>query len=171
MSFEVRARKGAWEVVLTDEPPFVHALAMAPSSLEPELNSGTWLVVAFPVWSHSAIVSVHAAMDCAKEYQGAFQLGIRPFDAFQEFQRWWPSGHTPNKQGSSIHYGSQATVSSKGDLRITVDPRGIPRWLGLREGSVVYSALGQRSLDDLKGLADRLVKKAPAPRTYGIVGE
>ncbi len=52
MSFKVQPIEGdKWELVFSDEPSYIHALKMAPERMEPELNSGVWLVVTFPVWS------------------------------------------------------------------------------------------------------------------------
>src|SRR5438094_490694 len=48
MSFTVQPIVGGkWDLVVLDEPTYVHALKMAPEAMEPELNSRVWLVVTF----------------------------------------------------------------------------------------------------------------------------
>src|SRR5438128_1820893 len=83
------------ELVLSDEPSYIHALEMAPESREPELEHGAWLVVAFPIWSGPVRHSVHAAVACAKDHQGKFQLGIRPYNSHEEIYKWWPVNEAP----------------------------------------------------------------------------
>src|SRR5438094_606486 len=91
MSFNVQRGAGdKWKLIVSEEPGFVHALPVAPASLEPELNSGTWLIVAFSIWSIHDRHSVLGAINCAKRFGGRFQLGIRPYDSFEENARWWP---------------------------------------------------------------------------------
>jgi hypothetical protein len=96
MSWELKYIEGKkWDLVFSDEPTYVHALKTAPDSMEPELEAGTWLVVAFPVWSGPVRDSVRAAIDSAKHLSGRIQLGVRPYYFDNEILKWWPATETP----------------------------------------------------------------------------
>ncbi|HEY8158975.1 MAG TPA: hypothetical protein VIF10_09770 [Methylobacter sp.] len=100
MSFNVtRDQEGYPRIALTDEPPYCHALAAAPSAREPELNSGNWLVMAFAVWSVPDNLAIQTALDVTKRFGGKLNLGLRPFDDLEELDAWYPrledDGHSP----------------------------------------------------------------------------
>lgn len=149
MSFELRVVNDLWELSFVDEPSFVHALKMAPESMEPELKSGIWLVVTFPVWGSPTIRnSVRAAVASAKDYGGKFQLGVRPSDYHEELYKWWPSGEAPAGGDNLLvaHDESQRAV------HISTDPSTSPVWLVLRDGQVVHQGAGPRSKEQLSEL-------------------
>lgn len=156
MGFKVQAVEGdKWEVVLSDEPSYIHALKMAPEAMEPELESGTWLVVAFPVWSAPVRHSVLAAVACAKLYNGKFHLGVRPFDSHEEMSRWWPAGDIPAGGGVSL------TVQDdphRREVHITTDTITDPAWLVLKDGQVVYRGGGPRSAEQLGDMMHGVVQ-------------
>jgi len=147
MGFDIQAIEGdKWEVVLSDEPSYIHALKMAPEALEPELGSGLWLVVAFPVWSGPVRDSVRAAIAYAKQYGGKFHLGVRPFDYHEEMSAWWPASEVPAGGGMSL------TVQDdphRREVHITTDTSTDPAWLVLKDGQVVYRGTGARSAEQL----------------------
>jgi hypothetical protein len=93
-----RDPSGRPRVALSGEPPCCWALQAAPPSIEPELGRGDWLVVAFPAWSMPDIEAVGVALDVARRFGCAFQLGLRPFDSPDEHRSWLPEltgGQTP----------------------------------------------------------------------------
>jgi hypothetical protein len=149
MSFEVRPIKGdKWELVLTDEPGYIHALKMAPDSMEPELKSGVWLIVVFPVWSGPVRHSVRAAVASAKAHGGKFQLGVRPSDYHEELYKWWPGGEAPAGGDNLL----MAQDESRRAVHISTDPSSSPVWLVLRDGQGVHQGAGPRSKEQLSEL-------------------
>jgi hypothetical protein len=125
---------GKWKLVFRDECKFVHALEMAPPSREAELDVGSWLIVAFAIWSGPARASVQIALDFAKASGGSFQLGVRPFDDHEELLTWWPSDSRRACMASIV----------KDNLE--------PVWLLLREGNTSYQGTGAKSAEQLKRL-------------------
>lgn len=150
MSFEIQPIEGdAWKLVFFDEPSYVHALKMAPEAMEPELSSGAWLVVVFPVWSGPVRDSVRAAISCAKDYGGKFQLGVRPFDSHDEIYKWWPVSEAPT--------AGKVLLAVQGDgprraIQISTDPSSSPMWLVLEDGQIVHQGAGPRSKEQLSEL-------------------
>ncbi len=150
MSFELQHIAGDnWELVLSDEPGYVHALKMAAESMEPELKTGVWLVVTFPVWSVPARHSVLAAIGCAKDYGGKFQLGIRAFDSHEELYKWWPVTEAPSAAKVLLVVHDE---SSRREINISTDPASSPIWLVLRDGQVVDQGAGPRNKQQLSEL-------------------
>lgn len=150
MSFMVHPINGdKWGLVFSDEPDYIHALQMAPETMEPELGSGLWLIVAFPLWSGPVRDSVRAAVACAKKCGGKIHLGVRPFDYHDEFIRWWP--------GDEIPAGDETTVTVQDtpggrEVHITADNSAVPTWLILKDGQVAYQGTGPRSEEQLDNL-------------------
>jgi hypothetical protein len=150
MSFKIQPIEGdKWELVFSDEPSYIHALKMAPEAMEPELNSGVWLVVAFPVWSAPVRHSVLAAVACAKDHGGKFQLGVRPFDSHDEIYKWWPDGEAPAAGKVSLAVRDEPP---RREIHISTDPSSSPIWLVLRDGQVVHQGAGPRSKENLSEL-------------------
>jgi hypothetical protein len=147
MSFKVQPVVGdMWELVFSDEPSYIHALKMAPEAIEPELHSGVWLVVTFPVWSAPVRHSVLASIACAKDHGGKFQLGVRPFDSHDEIRKWWPVSNAP-PAGKVL-----LAVQDEGprrEIHISTDPSSSPLWLVLRDGQVIHQGAGPRSKEQL----------------------
>ncbi len=157
MSYEVwPLEDDKWELVFFDEPAYIHALQMAPTTMESELNTGVWLVVAFPVWSTPARYAVQAAFDRARDNAGKFELGVRPFESHTEIDAWWPSREVQPAAGYLL------TVKDHGpgrEARITADHSRIPTWLVLRDGEVMYQGVGPRSRDELNELMQNVLKE------------
>ena len=123
-SYSLRYSKTAdqFEVGFHEEPSYCHALPMAPSSREPELNCGNWIILVFAVWSGPDIASIDTALAAVKKFNGKVQLGIRPFDQYTEIKAWCP----------------QARVSYQS-----------PIWLLFQEGQMVTELHGPQSEDQL----------------------
>jgi hypothetical protein len=155
MSFEVRAIDAhTWEVSIPGEPAHIHALKMAPESIEPELMQGVWLVVAFPVWSAPVRESVSAALGCARDNSGLYQLGIRPFESHDELRTWWPLCGAPAVTGLAL----SAWRGGLGlDIRISPRSSNDPLWLVLDEGRVAYHGCGPRSEAHLRALVQDVI--------------
>ncbi|CAH1388057.1 hypothetical protein [Candidatus Nitrotoga sp. M5] len=123
MTFKVtRDQDGYPSITLTDEPPYSHALGVAPSAREPELNKGNWLVMAFAVWSTPDNLAIQTALDVAKRFGGKLNLGLRPFDDSEEFSAWCP------------------------DIE---DDEQSPLWVLLRDGEVCMKRSGILTVDEL----------------------
>jgi hypothetical protein len=110
----VKGEAGAFSIALTDEPPYCHALPMAPAAMEPELGQGLWLVLVLAVWSMPDRQSPRVALEVIKALGGTVQLGLRPMNAPEETAVWCP----------------EATAS------------GTPQWLLLRDGRLVAERTG-----------------------------
>jgi hypothetical protein len=139
------------ELVITDEPSYIQPLEMAPESREPELDCGTWLVVAFPVWSSPVRQSVYAAVACAKDHGGKFQLGIRPFDSYEEFKKWWPARESPTAAKVLVAVHDEG---ARREIHISTDPSSNPIWLVLKDGLVLHQGGGPRSKEQLNQLME-----------------
>lgn len=123
MSYNVtRNENGRPKIVLTDEPPYCHALDAAPPAREPDLNMGVWLVMAFAVWSVPDNVAIQTALDAAKRFGGKLNLGIRPFDDWEELVALCPG--------------------------LEEDGRS-PLWVLLRNGKVCTKRNGILTIDEL----------------------
>ena len=146
-----------WELVVTDEPKYICALETAPKRIEKKLNSGTWLVVAFSVWSVPVRHSVLAAVDCAKCHDGEFQLGLRPYNSQDELYPWWPSVRLPAVDVISTTASSE---SEKVKIDISSDPFSGPAWLVLKHGEVVYQGVGPRTEQELSEVMLKVLKEA-----------
>ena len=82
---------GKPQVVLRDEPPYCKALEAAPPLREPELETGTWLILCFAAWSMPDISAIAIALEAAKSLSGGVQLGLRPFEDAGEHAAWCPA--------------------------------------------------------------------------------
>ncbi len=158
MSYRLQhIRDNTWELVFSDEPEYIHALQMAPKEMEPELSSGIWLVVTFPVWCGPARDSVRAALCCAKGYSGMFQLGVRPLYFHQEIYNWWPSSETPPAAETSLAVRNEPP---RLEIRLSTDSSSNPIWLVLQDGQVTYQGIGPRSKEQLSQLMQTSIKKS-----------
>ena len=133
MAFLVKSSpEGRAILQLTGEPAYCHALDAAPEGREPMLGQGLWLVMSFARWSRTDIASIQAALDAVCQFDGAVQLGARPFDDPEEMRTWIPE-----------YAGEMAT----------------PIWALLKDGLVVFQGSGPRSPEDLVGaIKTHLVK-------------
>ena len=86
----IREPDGRPAVVLSDEPSYCQALAAAPPAIEPELGTGNWLILVFAAWSQHDIAAIKTAIAAAKHFEGAWNLGLRPYSNEAEHDRWWP---------------------------------------------------------------------------------
>lgn len=111
-----------FKIELHEKPSYCHALPMAPSSREPALNCGNWLVLVFAVWSGSDIMSMDTALAAVKGFNGKVQLGVRPFDQYTELKTWCPEARTSYQS---------------------------PIWLLFQDGQMVAEFYGPQSKDQL----------------------
>jgi len=100
MSFEVTlSRNGRPQLNFVGEPSYCHALEAAPAGSESKLGHDRWLVMVFAAWSIPDIRAIQTALDAVKYFDGAIQLGVRPFDDPAEHRSWYPDiaelGATP----------------------------------------------------------------------------
>src|SRR6266487_3739751 len=118
MSYRIEPTDGHFAIRLQGEPENCHALTMAPSDREEELNHGLWLVVVFAVWSGPDRKAIDTALEIGHELGDKVQIGIRPFDRKEELQAWCPEGKIQwvspiwlvLKDGKSVNemFGSQS---------------------------------------------------------------
>jgi hypothetical protein len=155
MSFELQPQGGdTWKIVFFEEPSYIHSLKMAPEAIEPELLVGDWLVVVFPIWSVPVRASVTAAMSCSKNFEGKFQLGVRPFNAHEELLRWWPNGSPPGPDKIIVAVKDE---HGQRELHLSADLSYSPKWLVLRDGQIVYAGGGLRTQSQLGELMQKLL--------------
>lgn len=150
MDFEIQPTEGnAWKLVLFGAPGNVHALTCAPEAMEPELSSGTWLVVVFPVWSGPVRRSVRAACSYAEGIDGKLQLGVRPFENYEEIVKWWPTSESPPRGAMLCHVNDASPLR---EVHIATDSSSYPMWLVLRDGAVLYEGAGPRTKEQIAQL-------------------
>ncbi len=154
MSFQLQVIDGdKYCVLLQDEPAFIHSLKMAPDTIESELASGSWLIVAFPVWRTPARHSVIAAIACTKQYEGKFHLGIRPYESCDEMNTWWPERNICSNET----FVAEMVENGQNIVNTTTNPTANPLWLVLANGRVVYQGTGPRVIEQLHDIIQRLV--------------
>jgi hypothetical protein len=104
-----------FRVAFSDEPPNLFALAMAPARRELELDDCEWLVLAFAIRSGPDRAQIAVASEIAREFN-RINVGVRPFDEFNEFETWLP--------GQAATRGSMWARLSHGELLWTLT-RGV----------------------------------------------
>jgi hypothetical protein len=162
MSFEIQPIDGRkWVIVFSDEPGYIHGLGMAPEMIEPELRCGLWLVMAVAVWNGPAIRNVEAAVACAKDHRGAFELGVLPFEHYEEFDKWWPSAQALARDEPKIQISECASGKT---VRVSAGNKHIPSWLVLRDGMILYAGYGYLSRAQLSALM-RSAVRSEVPRS------
>jgi hypothetical protein len=90
MSYRVTGGAQRPQIVLTGEPAHCRALDAAPPAREPALDAGTWLVMAFAIWSVPDQKAIQVALDAAQRFGGKLKLGLRPYHDPQELDTWYP---------------------------------------------------------------------------------
>jgi hypothetical protein len=122
---------GRYEVVLTDEPLYCHALDMAPTSREAMLNDGVWLVLTFAVWNCQEVIAMDAALAAIKQFDGKIKLGIRPMFDPNELTAWCPDA-----------LGGKAAVNT-------------PLWLVFDSGQLVEHREGELTSNQIAAMLRR----------------
>jgi hypothetical protein len=118
----VADQRGCDFVSFSPDVPSCVGLPMRPQRFEPELNTGEWLVLAYAVWSKSDLDSIQLAIKVRARLNREIKLGVRPFNAFDEFKSWCP--------GLRKEYRS-------------------PIWLVFRDGVRLQEFVGLQGEDDL----------------------
>lgn len=108
-------------ISMEGEPAYCHALRQAPASRETQLDRGTWLLLAFAIWSGPDRTAIDVALEVVKGFHGQVNLGVRPFDDHAEFKTW---GRVAERYGSPI-------------------------WLLLSDGALLAERVGLLQADDL----------------------
>ena len=83
-------RDGKYLLLLENTPTNVHSLEMAPLAMEEKLHEGEWVVLQVGVWSAPDIREIGTALSISQETAPTISFGIRPFDDFEEIERWCP---------------------------------------------------------------------------------
>ncbi|MBM3457988.1 MAG: hypothetical protein FJX77_05595 [Armatimonadetes bacterium] len=96
------------------------SLPMAPAAIEPELCEGTWLIIAFAVWSVTDWRACHHALPLVRRWHGRVRLGLRPLNDCRELHAWHP------------------------DLA-GLSPYQTPHWILMQEGQVLWRGVGPLS--------------------------
>lgn len=103
-------------------PSFLHALKMAPQFREPELNRRTWLVLTYAIWNVKDTRSILAAVKSVERVGNEVQLGVRPYDKYEEIDVWYPKKR---------------------------DDLSSPLWLLLEDGKVLATEAGVLSEEEI----------------------
>jgi hypothetical protein len=146
MSFTIAPLStGCYKLILDDEPEYVHPLQVIRDSVQGQLD-GWWLVVAFAVWHSRDYQAVRAAIDCAKEFDGRFQLAIQPFDNMEELKPWWPTDDVLQDTHLSVRFQESPAGS---EMYMSDESLSHPLWLVLKDGSVMHGSAGPRTKKEL----------------------
>jgi uncharacterized protein (TIGR02996 family) len=70
------------------EPVLVDLLRQSPRAIEPFLLRGRWLILCWAVWSEPDRRTAHLLGILHRNRRLPIQVGIRPFDEFDEFETW-----------------------------------------------------------------------------------
>jgi hypothetical protein len=138
-----------FELRFAGEAAHVHALEMAPSSLEPKLTQGRWLLLVFAVWSAPDRCCIDTAIDVITRLDGDVELGVRPYDDVEELKTWCPA----------LSFGKDdpvAITTEPGetgfDVMIRNDDLRTPIWLVLVNGRFVHYKAGVLSTSEVETL-------------------
>jgi hypothetical protein len=132
---------GRYQVILADEPPYCHALPMAPSERESMLNDGQWLVLVIAVWNCQEVIAMDAALAAIKPLSGTVKLGIRPMFDPKELASWCPEA-----------LNGKPTVTT-------------PLWLIIDNGQLLDKREGELSTSQISSLLQQFVTASRnAPR-------
>ncbi len=118
-----------YQVVTDNEPLWVIPLQAAPIAIEPFLLKGNWLLCAFSIWSIDERTAVRDAIELLKEATTTINLGLRPFDQYNECSKWLWQPHS---------------VLSLGDEHPS------PMYAVLENGKERYFYMGRQSKSQLK---------------------
>lgn len=146
--------EGRSQVVLTDEPPYIVPLQIAPPSLEKILMEGKWLIVSFSIWSIHDLEAAHRAIEVTKQHGGQFRLGLRPFDYPAENLSWLPITSEVARNTVDIEVTEQQgkhVVAIKGRTDTS------PVWGTIVNGQFATVRFGQLSEMDLGDLVKQLL--------------
>ena len=142
---------GRFAVHLVSEPAFIQGLRMSPTTREPFLNVGDWVVLAFAIWTSHDRSAIASAIDAVKEMNGRVKLGIRPFEIPEEFSAWCGAS---NQEAGFVKMRRE----SHGDKQfISIDPvsGATPMWLIFRDGEIVHSQSGLLSVWEIQDMIAR----------------
>jgi hypothetical protein len=142
---------GRFVVRLDSEPEFIHGFWMAPSAREKCLDAGDWVVLAFAVWNIQDRAAIDCAINAIKVINGRISLGIRPFEATDEFAKWCLIDAEPSE---SIDVSQQRTT---GGLKISITPVAgrTPIWVLIRDGAIVHYHNGLLSSFEIRAIIDK----------------
>lgn len=122
-----------YELQIEGAPPFVHPLRPKPDRMEPELKTGVWLIIVFPIVSHRDIACLAPAIRAATDLKRVVNVGIRPFEDYDETEQW---------------YGEYGYTAS-------------PLWLILQEGEVLYETKGPLKQDEIRAMLEKHIPLEP----------
>lgn len=85
-----RAKDFLFQIELVGEAPNCHPLPMSPNHREPELATGSWVIVSVALWSGPDRACIQVALNAVRNLVGSIELGLRMFNDFSEFDTWYP---------------------------------------------------------------------------------
>jgi hypothetical protein len=79
---------GRFAIEFAGEPAFIRGFRMSPERAEPESMDGQWLLLTFAIWNSHDRPAIEEAIRVAKQFEGRFRLGVRPFEGAEELAEW-----------------------------------------------------------------------------------
>jgi len=143
MKYEITAdEEERFQISFARDIENVVGLRMAPETLEPDLTSGNWLILAFAVWDSRDQLAIEVACQIATTLRD-IRVAVRPFEMVDEFLTWVP-GLEEHEIVTSIsesenELGTQVSMTSIG--------KDHPIWFIFRDGKMSQSLAGARTID------------------------
>jgi len=145
MNYQITAdEQERFHIEFSDDVVNVVGLRMAPDALEPELQNGQWLILAFAVWDAKDRPAIEVACRIAASLE-ATRVAVRPFELPDEFATWAPelADHeiTVAVSESRSEVGTEVSIVTMSDDH--------PMWLLFRGGQMVRASIGIRTFEEV----------------------
>ena len=128
MSFQIiKGSDDVYHVSLSEEPSWVLGMRSRSLEIEPALDHGAWLVVAFSVWSAPDREEAYKAIELAKCHNINVRIGLLPYDYPEEIELWLPQGN--QLPGVSISDATTDRVNT--EVHIAQTEHTSPVWFAL----------------------------------------
>ncbi len=141
-----------FRVIFSDDVDTLVSLPMSPAYMEPELQQGHWLILAFTIWDPKDRPMLKVAFDIARQLDSA-RVAVRPFEFGDEFAAWLPqlssdAGRLYVEKRKSRERGLEVAIGTRSDDH--------PLWIGMKDGIFVEALVGSRDSDEVQEFAFRL---------------
>lgn len=147
---------GRFAIEFVEEPTFIRGFRMAPEQVEPDLMTGSWLLLSFAIWNSRDRPAIDDAVLVAKQFGGRFRLGVRPFELTEELTNWLPTSPT-----ASLYEVSHQTSPGGGFTVAMAGGNRTPFWHWLSDGVVVACSGGHLNPHQLATFADECLSATP----------
>lgn len=131
LAFEVsRLPNGKLHPTMKNKPANLLLLDSHPEAIEPELESGQWLVLVYSIYNPQDILMMRTTATISQRFAGRCRVAIRPTKGFEDLPKWLPE--------SDAQYGNEHPV-----------------WFALEDGKIVGLTGFHLSEDEINEFVDK----------------